>query len=357
MTPRLSKALNDLADEAGSYATVDAVLAETGRRRRRRTVIAAAAVLAIALGGGVIAALPKTSPPPLPQIATAPWPIPEAVAQTLPTTGPVGRAAYAYTTLGGNYLVTDDGRRFNLPNSGLLSPDGRWLGYGLAPDRYLVRDLTSDTVWPVSGGMGGLEWSADSRWLLLTDGTEPRQKWYLRLDTRDGAQRTSDVPLGFADAVLPSGEILYTADPFMRSAGADPLLTRYDPATGAKTEIPLAAPDDLLNGGTLVEPNEQRLTVMPGPASTALLGVYDAGGLTGLLEYDLEDRHLMARHEVPPTAGEWLVTAYHPTDGIILTLCDHTRTDVVLLDPIRGQYQTALTLPGKATINLTTSDR
>jgi hypothetical protein len=352
VTPRLSKALNDLADEAGSYATVDAVIAETGRRRRRRTVItAAAAVLAIALGSGVIAARPDSTPQPMPHLSAV-WPAPDAAAQTLPTTGPVGRAAYAYTTLGGSYLVTDDGRRFILPNPGLLSPDGRWLGYGLAPDRYLVRDLTSETVWPVSGGMGGLEWSSDSRWLLLTDGTEPRQKWYLRLDTRDGTQRNSDAPLGFADAVLPSGEILYSADPFTRPAGADPLLTRYDPATGAKTEIPLDAPADL----NLVEPNEQRLTVLPGPANSVLIGEYNAGGLTALLEYDLGDRHLIARHEVTSSRdGEWLLTAYHPTDGIILTRCDDTSTDVVLYDP--GQYETVLTLPSKASVSLTSSDR
>ncbi|MCW6006500.1 hypothetical protein K1W54_18235 [Micromonospora sp. CPCC 205371] len=352
-TNRLSQALDDLAAEAGSYATVDAVLAETGRRRRRRTVVAAAtAVLAVALGSGVAAALPDSSPVPTPLIAAA-WPAPDAAAQTLPTTGPVGRAAYAYTTDGGSYLVTDDGRRYTLPNPGLLSPDGRWLAYGLAPDRYLVRDLTSETVWPVTGGMGGLEWSADSRWLLLTDGTEPRQKWYLRLDTRDGAQRTSDMPFGFADGVLPSGEILYAADPFMHSAGADPTLTRYDPATSAKTEIPLAAPEP----GTLVEPNEQRLTVLPGPGNTVLLGAYGPDGVTALLEYDLGDRHLIARHEIPREPGEWLATAYHPTDGIVLTRCDETSTDVVLLDPITGQIRTALTLPGKASVSLATSDR
>jgi hypothetical protein len=353
-SPRLTQALADLAAEAGSYATVDAVLAETGRRRRRRTVITAAtAVLAIALGSGVIAARPEPTPQPMPHLAAA-WPAPDAAAQTLPTTGPIGRAAYAYTTLGGSYLVTDDGRRYTLPNPGLLSPDGRWLGYGLARDRYLVRDLTSEMVWPVTDGMGGLEWSADSRWLLLTDGTEPRQKWYLRLDTRDGAQRTSDVPLGFADAVLPSGEILYTADPFTRPAGADPLLTRYDPATGAKTEIPLDIPE----GQNVVEPNEQRLTVMPGPGNSVLLGVYNAAGLTVLLEYDLGDHHLIARHEVPPPrAGEWLLTVYHPTDGIVLTRCDDTSTDVVLLGSITGQYHTVLTLPGKASVSLASSDR
>lgn len=52
--------------------------------------------------------------------------------------------------------------------------------------------------------MGGVAWSADSRWLLLTDGTEPRQKWYVRLDTRTGEERRSDPRLGFAEGALPS---------------------------------------------------------------------------------------------------------------------------------------------------------
>lgn len=350
---RLSRALDDLATEAGSYASLDAVIAETGRRRRRRTVIAAAAaVLAVALGGGVVAARPEGSPVPTPHIVAA-WPAPDAAARSLPADGPVGRGAYAYATGAGSYLVTEDGRRFTLPNPGLLSPDGRWLAYGLVPNRYLVRDLLGGIAWTVTDGMGGLEWSADSRWLLLTDGTEPRQKWYLRLDTRDGARRSSDVPLGFADGVLPSGEILYSADPFMRPAGADPVLTRYDPVTGAKAEIPL----DVAGGQNLVEPNEQRLTVLPGPGDSALLGVYTATGLSALLEYDLGDRHLVARHEIPRESGEWLVSGYHPTDGIVLTRCDDTRTDVVLLDPITGRSRTVLTLPGKASVSLAASDR
>lgn len=353
-SPRLSRALEDLAAEAGSYASVDAVLAETGRRRRRRTVIAAAAaVLAVALGGGVVAALPKksSSPEPAPPIAAA-WPVPEADAQTLPSTGAVGRAAYAYTVPGGSYLVTRDGRRYILPNPGLLSPDGRWLAYGLAPDRYLVRDLTGDTVWPVTGGMGGLKWSSDSRWLLLTDGTEPRQKWYLRLDTRDGAQRTSDVPYGFADGVLPSGEIVYVSDPFMRPAGADPVVTRYDPSTGAKADITLDVPE----GVNVVEPPEQRLTVLLGPDNTVLIGVYDAGGLGALLEYKLSDPQYVTRHEVrAPRGGETLLIAYYATDGIVLGFCDDVSTRVALYDP--GQFETVLTLRGRASVSLASSDR
>ncbi|GLI01869.1 TolB-like translocation protein [Phytohabitans aurantiacus] len=352
-SPRLSRALEDLAAEAGSYASVDAVLAETGRRRRRRTVIAAAAaVLAVALGGGVVAALPKkSSPVPMP-LPVAAWPVPESDAQTLPSTGAVGRAAYAYTTLGGSYLVTRDARLYILPNPGLLSPDGRWLAYGLAPDRYLVRDLTGDTVWPVTGGMGGLEWSADSRWLLLTDGTEPRQKWYLRLDTRDGAQHTSDVPYGFADGVLPSGEIVYVSDPFMRPAGADPVVTRYDPATGAKTDITLDVPE----GVNVVEPNEQRLTVLLGPGNSILIGVYDAGGLSALLEYQLSDPKYVTRHDVrAPRGGETLLIAYNATDGLVVGFCDDTRTMVALVDP--GRFETVLTLPGRASVSLASSDR
>ncbi|GAA4710061.1 hypothetical protein [Phytohabitans rumicis] len=352
-TNRLSQALDDLSTEAGSYASYDAVVAATGRRRRRRTVLmAAAAVLAVSLGGGVVAALGASAPPPAPVAA---WPEPDAPPRPLPATGAVGRGAFAYSTCVddatcGSWLVTDDGSRYALPNPGKLSPDGRWLGYGLSPDKYLVRDLTGDTVWTVTGGMGGVVWSTDSRWLLLTDGTEPRQKWYLRLDTRTGEQRTSDVPFGFADAVLPSGEVLYTADPF--TTGKQLLLTRYDPATGAKAEIQLAAGDK----ESAVEPDGQRHTVVAGPGNTVLIGLFSPD-LTALLEYDLGTTDMIARHEVPEQAGEWQLIGYLPTDGIVLTRCDDEMTDVVLLNPVSGESRVVLTLPGKAGVTLAASDR
>jgi hypothetical protein len=359
---RLSQALDDLATEAGSYASYDAVVAATGRRRRRHTVLmAAAAVLVVSLGGGVAAALGGSVPPkPAPEVAA--WPEPDAPPRTMPTTGAVGRGAYAFNTCEANaceyYLVTDDGLRYTLPNPGLLSPDGRWLGYGLTYEKYLVRDLTTGTVWTVTNGIGGLVWSTDSRWLLMADGTDPRQKWYLRLDVRTGEQRTSDVPFGFADGVLPSGEVLYTADASHRPAEAPPLLTRYDPATGAKTEIPLAPPGALrLDGESIVEPEEQSNTVLAGPGNTVLVGLYGPDGLTALLEYDLAGGRLLARHAVPPQAGEWFVTGYRPTDGIVLTRCDDAGTDVVLLNPVIGESHVVLTLPGKASVTLAASDR
>jgi len=57
---RLTEALAELAEEAGTYATADAVLAAAGRRRRRRTTAlvagAAAGVLAVSLGAAAVGA-------------------------------------------------------------------------------------------------------------------------------------------------------------------------------------------------------------------------------------------------------------------------------------------------------------
>lgn len=59
-TTRLTEALADLAEEAGTYVTADGVVAAAGRRRRRRTTAlvaaAAAGVLAVSLGAAAVAA-------------------------------------------------------------------------------------------------------------------------------------------------------------------------------------------------------------------------------------------------------------------------------------------------------------
>ncbi|MGN9911212.1 hypothetical protein ACTMTJ_27015 [Phytohabitans sp. LJ34] len=54
-TTRLTEALADLAEEAGTYATADGVVAAAGRRRRRRaTALAAVAVLAVSVGSAAV---------------------------------------------------------------------------------------------------------------------------------------------------------------------------------------------------------------------------------------------------------------------------------------------------------------
>jgi hypothetical protein len=357
-TTRLAEELDDLATEAGTYPRVDDVIAAARRRRRRRTVLAAAAVLVVALGGAAATALPRPGPAP---VLTAAWPVPAASPRPLPATGPVARGAYAYTSCAGNdclsYLVTADGRRFALPGAGSLSPDGRWLGYPESHDRYVVRDLTGDRVWPVDDVMFSIAWSADGRWLLLTDGTEPRQKWYVRLDTRTGDQRRSDRPLGFAEGVLPSGEILYAADPTRRPAGAPAALTRSDPVSGAAAKISLEAPNRLVRPGeSVVNPEGHTLTVRLGSGGV-LLGVHGPTGLTGLLAYDPSDGHLMARHDVPSRTGEWTVVGYRSQLGIVLTHRTAEGVDVVLLDPLTGASQVPLTVPGMTSISVGSAGR
>lgn len=72
-TTRLAEALADLAEEAPTYATADAVAATAARRRRRRAaaLVAGAAVLAVSLGaaavGGSRGAAPDRAISPLPQ--------------------------------------------------------------------------------------------------------------------------------------------------------------------------------------------------------------------------------------------------------------------------------------------------
>jgi hypothetical protein len=56
-TTRLTDALAELAEEAGTYATADDVVAAAGRRRRRRTTaLAAVAVLAVSVGVAAVGA-------------------------------------------------------------------------------------------------------------------------------------------------------------------------------------------------------------------------------------------------------------------------------------------------------------
>lgn len=96
------------------------------------------------------------------------------------------------------------------------------------------------------------------------------------------------------------------------------------------------------------------LSVVLGPGGV-LVGIHGPAGLTGLLEYDPGDGHLMARQDVPPQAGEWLVAGYHNPDGIVLTRRGPDDTDVVLLDPVTGTSRVVLTVPGLTAIRLASS--
>ncbi|MGH3715282.1 MAG: hypothetical protein ACRDT4_17730 [Micromonosporaceae bacterium] len=200
----------------------------------RRRVLAGglvAGVTAVALVG-VAAALGEVQPqPPIPAVMppVSELPPPEVRRPALrppdlPEEGPVGRGFLIYNWGGfaeTSVMVMSDGRQYQLPGYGTVSPDGAWYGYVTRGDDYLVRDLTGTRTWKVPGGLTGYLWSPDSRWLVLVHpedrpaGMEqPGTKYAVVLDLRTGkTHRVQGIdPLHFIPvAMLPSGELVYGA--------------------------------------------------------------------------------------------------------------------------------------------------
>lgn len=235
---KLDEALNGLAQDAGSYADADRILARARRLRYRKIVGGALAAMAVAAVAGTTGpmlwqgnhlrqAAPAASVSPLDQLG-GPGPYPATVSppthlDPLPTDRGVGRAALIYTG-GGNQviIVTTDGHQYQLPqpgplHSGLqsLSPDGRWL-----LDGSTLRDLTTTTVREVA--RGGVGWSSNSRWLLI-DAKDGKH----RVDTTTGAS----LPALGAVAVLDSGDVLVPTTLDRTKAS----INVVDPTNGAST--------------------------------------------------------------------------------------------------------------------------
>jgi hypothetical protein len=176
----LKDLLDDVAEQAKLYDSMDRALAVARRRRRVARVAPLALAAALAIGLAAVWLPLHRSGVDGDGAATVSWlpdriTVPKKAPPPLPTDHGVAPGSVVYQAGDKTVLVTEDGRQYGLPRAWTgyvrgVSPDGRWLAIETG-DKVLLRDLSGTGQIEVAGGGAGFaaqdSWSPDGRWFAV----------------------------------------------------------------------------------------------------------------------------------------------------------------------------------------------